>query len=324
MNQSAESLPSQEDRRVIPMPSQAERPAGSDASKAILQRLCESQIFKDYERAFAEATGLPLALTPTENLQLTHHNRRKENPLCALLANCNKACAACLVTQDELARKAQNEAQTVTCAIGLCESAVPLHVGENLIGFLRTGEVLLKSPTERRFSKIAKQCIEWGVKADTKELRNAYYQSRVLSAKQYESVVQLLRVFAQHLSIVANQVVFRSEHAEAPSIAKAREFIAANHAEDLSLGAVAAAVHMSTFYFCKQFKKATGLSFTSYLGRVRVEKAKELLLNPHARISEVAYEVGFQSLTHFNRVFRKLTGQSPSAYREGLSLAVAA
>jgi AraC-like DNA-binding protein len=66
------------------------------------------------------------------------------------------------------------------------------------------------------------------------------------------------------------------------------------------------------------------LSFTSYLGRVRVEKAKQLLLNPHARISEVAYEVGFQSLTHFNRVFRKLTGESPSAYRASLNLAVAA
>jgi AraC-like DNA-binding protein len=45
------------------------------------------------------------------------------------------------------------------------------------------------------------------------------------------------------------------------------------------------------------------------------EKAKNLLLNPNARVSEVAYRVGFQSLTHFNRVFRKLTGHSPTGYR---------
>jgi AraC-like DNA-binding protein/ligand-binding sensor protein len=312
-------------RRVIPMPLQpASRPASRDTNTAVLERLSESQIFKDYERAFGDATGLPLALTPTEDLQLTHHNRRKENPLCALLARSNKACAACLQTQDELAHKAQEQAKTVTCSIGMCESAVPLRIGDNLIGFLRTGEVLLNSPNEQHFSKIARLCVEWGVKADKEQLREAYYRSRVLPKKQYESVVQLLRVFAQHLAIVANQLVFRTEHAEAPSIAKAREFIAANHSEDLSLGAVATAVHMSTFYFCKQFKKATGLSFTSYLGRVRVEKAKELLLNPHARISEVAYEVGFQSLTHFNRVFRKLTGQSPTAYREALNLDIAA
>jgi AraC-like DNA-binding protein len=51
---------------------------------------------------------------------------------------------------------------------------------------------------------------------------------------------------------------------------------------------------------------------------VRIEKAKNLLLNPNLRISEIAYEVGFQSLTHFNRVFRKITGQSPTDYRDKL------
>jgi AraC-like DNA-binding protein len=68
------------------------------------------------------------------------------------------------------------------------------------------------------------------------------------------------------------------------------------------------------------FKKATGLTFTDYMGRVRVEKAKTLLLNPHLRVSEIAYTVGFQSLTHFNRVFRDLTGESPSHFRDKGSL----
>jgi AraC-like DNA-binding protein len=51
------------------------------------------------------------------------------------------------------------------------------------------------------------------------------------------------------------------------------------------------------------------------------EKAKNLLLNPHLRVSEMAYTVGFQSLTHFNRVFRKLTGESPTDFREKLKKA---
>jgi AraC-like DNA-binding protein len=49
-----------------------------------------------------------------------------------------------------------------------------------------------------------------------------------------------------------------------------------------------------------------------------VEKVKNLLLNPHKRISEAAYETGFQSLSQFNRVFRKLAGESPTAYRQAL------
>jgi YesN/AraC family two-component response regulator len=75
-------------------------------------------------------------------------------------------------------------------------------------------------------------------------------------------------------------------------------------------------MHVGTFYFCKLFRKTTGLTFTDYLGRVRVEKAKNLLLNPHLRVSEIAYTVGFQSLTHFNRIFRKTTGEAPTAFRD--------
>jgi YesN/AraC family two-component response regulator len=75
------------------------------------------------------------------------------------------------------------------------------------------------------------------------------------------------------------------------------------------LASVAKAVKTSTFYFCKLFKCATGLTFTDYLARVRIEKAKTLLLDLNRRVSEVTYEFGFQSLTHFKRVFRKIVGQ---------------
>jgi AraC-like DNA-binding protein len=128
-------------------------------------------------------------------------------------------------------------------------------------------------------------------------------------------MVKLLKVFADHLSMVSNQILVEEDNTESPLIARARDFIDRNQAEDLSLEAVAKAVNTSTFYFCKMFKRATGLTFTEYLSRVRVEKAKSLLLNPHIRISEVAFEVGFQSLSQFNRVFKKITGQSPSQYR---------
>jgi AraC-like DNA-binding protein len=48
---------------------------------------------------------------------------------------------------------------------------------------------------------------------------------------------------------------------------------------------------------------------------VRIEKAKAFLLNPHLRISEIAYDVGFQSLPHFNRTFHPITGEAPTAFR---------
>ena len=287
----------------------------------IVEKLTSSKIYQDYERAFSETTGLPVALRPVESWQLPHRGKRKENPFCALMAGTSRACAACLQVQQKLADSATHEAQTVTCPMGLCDTAVPVRLGERLIGFLQTGQVFRKKPTDTQFDRATKLLADWGVEADLNDLRRAYFESRVLSPKQHEAVVKLLAIFAQHLSMASNQIIVQHENSEMPVITRAKEFIRQHQAEDISLGDVAKAVNTSTFYFCKLFKKATKLNFTHFLSRVRIEKAKNLLLNPNLRVSEIAYEVGFQSLTHFNRVFKKIIGQSPTQYRERLASA---
>jgi len=289
-----------------------------DKNKNLIDQLSRSQIFQDYERAFSNATGLPLSLRPIETWHFPHQGKKSENPFCALMAKGNRACAACLEVQQKLAAsagKSGNEAKTMKCFAGLCDSAVPIHLGNDLIGFLQTGQVLLEKPTRAQFARTAKQIVDWGTKVDLKHLEEAYFHTRVISRKQYEAMVRLLAIFGQHLSLVSNELVTRQQHTEPPAISRARQFIAEHQGDDLSLAEVARAVNTSTFYFCKLFKKATGLNFTEYLSRVRIEKAKNLLLNPNLRISEIAYAIGFQSLTHFNRVFKKITGESPTEFR---------
>jgi AraC-like DNA-binding protein len=288
-------------------------------NKDLIESLTHSQIFQDYEKAFSETTGLPVSLRPVESWQLPHHGKRHENPLCAMMAEKSKACATCLQMQQQLSECAQFEPATVTCQLGLVDTAVPVRLGDQLIGFLQTGQVLRKKATPSQIERTAKLIAEWGLQMSQQGLQDAYNGTKLLSAKQYDAMIKLLSIFAQHISAVSNQIVVRRENAESPVIKRAKEFIIENQAEDLSLGQVAKAVNTSTFHFCKMFKKATGLNFTEYVSRVRVEKARNLLLNPNLRISEIAYEVGFQSLTHFNRVFKKITGQSPTDYRSQLA-----
>jgi AraC-like DNA-binding protein len=109
-----------------------------------------------------------------------------------------------------------------------------------------------------------------------------------------------------------------AEKIDSPMVSRAKLYITEHQNEEISLRQVATSVNTSAFYFCKMFKEATGLTFTDYLARLRIEKVKNLLLNPHKRISEVAYEVGFQSLSQFNRVFRRVTGQAPTVWRAKL------
>jgi AraC-like DNA-binding protein len=290
------------------------------AETTLCDRLSESKLYCDYERAFSEATGLPLHLRSVDSWQLPHHNRAKENPFCAMMAGKSRACASCLQLQQTLAEKACETSQTETCQVGLCDTAVPVRLGEQLIGFLHTGQIFRKKPSEAQFKKVLELSRQWGIQETDADMREAYFDTRVLSSREHEAIVKLLEIFASHLSELSNQIVVQQNNSEPPMITKAKEFIKANHAEDISLGEVAKAVNTSTFYFCKMFKKGTGLHFTEYVSRVRIENAKNLLLNPNLRISEIAYQVGFQSLTHFNRVFKKIVGEAPTEYRSKVHL----
>jgi AraC-like DNA-binding protein len=104
-------------------------------------------------------------------------------------------------------------------------------------------------------------------------------------------------------------------HAEPRDIWKARRFIEEHSTEQLSLGKVAKAIGINPTHLSEKFKQVTGAKFVDYIARSRFEKTCKLLEDVDLRISEIAFAVGFQSLSQFNRVFKKLSGKSPTAYR---------
>jgi AraC-like DNA-binding protein len=195
---------------------------------------------------------------------------------------------------------------------------VPVRVGDRVIGFLATGQVFTHRPDLEKFKKEAARFFPPG-SALARKAERLWKQTPVMNPAKYEATVQLLNFFAQQLSELSNQIVLEQANTEPPMVSRARKYIAANKGEALSLTRVAQAAGASVFYFCKLFRKATGLKFTEYLARVRLEDARARLLNPNLRISEIAYDVGFQSLTQFNRTFQRVFGQSPTEYRAGLN-----
>ena len=95
------------------------------------------------------------------------------------------------------------------------------------------------------------------------------------------------------------------DRAEPVAIWKARKYIKEHAGEELSLTKVANVVNMNANYLSESFKQVTGTNFVEYVRRIRYENARELLRNSNRRISEIAFAVGFQSLSQFNRVFKK-------------------
>lgn len=291
---------------------------GRAADERALDILSESEIYRDYERAFVTGTGLPLSLHAPDSLTVIRHARGQENPFCALMAKTNQACAACYALQRKLETEAQLAPKTLKCFAGLCETAVPVRVGENLIAFLQTGQILLHRPDKAQFNEIARALVRWGAEVDLKKAEEAWFNTRVLTPKQYEALIRLLDIFAHHLAACSNVLILDREERQRPEIAKARTYINEHCSDELSLAAVARTVNMSANYFSEKFAETTGMHFIEYVTRTRIEKACNLLQNPNLRISEIAFDVGFQSLSQFNRGFKHITGTSPREYRRGL------
>ena len=288
------------------------------ANKQLIDALLRSRLFRDYETVFTKATGLALALRPREYWQLAHHGKKSENPFCALLAEHPETLSVCLQAHEEMIRHTGDIPHTVTCPFGLTETAVPVRLGSETIGYLRLGQVLRRSPTSADTKKVSNKLESHGLRF-SKQVHDAWNRNPLLPPEQYGAIVRLLTFFAEQLSALINQIVIEQKNVEPPLVQKAREYIEKHKAEPLSLSAVAQAAGASVFHFCKIFRKTTGLKFTDYVARVRLEEARTQLLNPNRRISEVAYDVGFQSLTQFNRMFKRVFGQSPTEFRAHLN-----
>src|SRR5262245_21089220 len=147
-------------------------PAGSlpsvsaKESRMLVAQLKRSQVYRDYEKAFRDTTGLPITLRPLEAFDLPYHHDPNEIPFCALMAQSNHSCAACLLMQKKVEDSARLEAKTLKCFAGLCDSAVPVRVGDNLIAFLQTGQVLLHAPQQIEFTKTSRELLKLGVDID--------------------------------------------------------------------------------------------------------------------------------------------------------------
>ncbi|MEK5240275.1 response regulator [Paenibacillus sp. FSL L8-0470] len=86
--------------------------------------------------------------------------------------------------------------------------------------------------------------------------------------------------------------------------------------EQLSMAEVAGLIHLNASYFSVLFKEQTGVPFSEYVSRLRVQRAKEMLLQTRMSIGEIGERVGYRTDKYFIKVFKSLEGMSPSRYRQ--------
>ena len=172
----------------------------------------------------------------------------------------------------------------------------------------------LKSNFER-MQKFLKQS---GFSFSQPGVEEAYMGSRVLSEVQFKGVLEMLSVSSGNLAEFANRRLIQVAEDENPNVLRAKQYILDHATGVITLEEVARVAGHSLTYFSKVFKKETGMHFPEYVNRVRLEKVKGLLVSREKSINESAFEAGFESISHFNRVFKKYEGTSPLLYRKEL------
>ncbi len=98
-------------------------------------------------------------------------------------------------------------------------------------------------------------------------------------------------------------------------IRPALEFMAKNFRKNISVAELADITHLSKSYFMSCFKESAGVGAIEYLIQLRINAACEALSTTEKRISEIAFDCGYDNLSNFNRQFKKATGQTPNEYR---------
>src|SRR5690606_7693712 len=182
--------------------------------------------------------------------------------------------------------------------------------------YLQTGEVLLEKPTAQKLEESTKQLLDWGINLSQDDLKHLLESGPILSPKQYEAVIKMLEIFAKHISEVAAKISVSPELNEPDGIKKSRDYIQKHLDEKITLDQAASVANMSASHFCRVFKKATDMNFSEYVARIRVERAKEMLVESNYTMAHIAYDCGFNSVTDFNRTFKKITGLTPTEFRK--------
>jgi AraC-like DNA-binding protein len=290
------------------------------SDSTVYDTLARSSLARELENTFTEATGLPVELVPPGEPRMLFTFQASGSPFCSLMAQFAGSCLACQKAHLELQERILNDLshQVTYCFAGLSEFAVPVMVGEEHVATLWGGQVFQHQPTRAQFRRLRHQLRLWGMQNDLRRIETAFFQTRVISRKQFQASLRLLTIFARFLAEDANRDLLIAQINEQPCITEAKSFILAHAGEPLRLSDVAQHLHISVQYFSKFFKKTAGVGFSEFLTRLRVENAKRLLANPGLLIHEVANEAGFGSLSQFNRVFRRYTGCSPKEYRASL------
>ena len=172
----------------------------------------------------------------------------------------------------------------------------------------------------KRFREFSGLCFQ--LIGETRERISAIFEdfSKSTGLLRFQLAIQLLTLVenAQEDLVPLNKINLKRGLSEKDGsrMDQVMQFLLENRFQKISLDQAASVAHMSKEAFCRFFKLRTRKTFTQYVLQLRIQEAEKLLLETDLGISEIAFRVGFENLSYFNRSFKALLGTTPLQFRK--------
>lgn len=132
------------------------------------------------------------------------------------------------------------------------------------------------------------------------------------------NIIQILLIANRHINDDFYTKNIETERTN-KTISNIIGYINNNYFEDITLDFISEKFYISPCYFSRIFKQSTNYSFIDYLNNIRIKEAQKLLVRTDMNITSISEKVGYKSSTHFGRIFKKITGQSPTSFKKMLN-----
>jgi AraC-like DNA-binding protein len=208
------------------------------------------------------------------------------------------------------------------CHAGLREFIVPVIRSGEMIALLQCGQVHDRHPTAAEWREARQDLLKAGIRSGP--LRALFWRNRVLQPERQGDLLNLLE-------LIAHRLAHADEHRLAPEpgrtrmqLGRAVTFIEVHLGGRLTLTLIAKAAGLSTRGLMRLFRKETGVSVVEFVLRRRIARACDLLRQTDRTCAEIAFETGFGSVQHFNRMFRRHQQTSPGQWRHDIQASLQA
>lgn len=256
---------------------------------------------------FFSATGINLSILDSNFSQLQYSDKTSANEYCKYINSNFAMSSKCLICDYALLKECNKKKQPVShiCHAGLLDIAIPIMDNQSILGYIILGQLKV----DDNFQNVKKSFSSNELSVDNLE---ELYNALPIKNKEFiKSITNLATILAKHLFL--EKIVKPKKVSTLDALVN---FINNNIQSPLSVEYIAQQNFVSVSLVYKLFYKNFNLSVKNYINKKRCELALSLLMFSDKSLNDVAFEVGFSSLSYFSKVFKKLYGVSPLKYRQ--------